>query len=185
MKVYFTASLSQRNAYLPTYRTIITWLEKKHHTVFEKVLSYHLRDTTRATTHDISQWYKEWSSYIAECDVMLVEGSYPSSIHIGYEVGTVLSRGKPVILLFGTGKNPTFIDQVSAPRLIKTEYDEESLDDVLEWSFKELEHIVNRRFAFFVSPDIDEFLTRVSRSTGGSRSEYIRMLIEHEMRKHS
>lgn len=185
MKVYFTASLRYREENMPTYTSIVRWLQEKQHIVFEKVLSHHLRDSIQTSTHEVAEWYKEWSSYIAECDVMLVEGSHPSTIHVGYEIGTVISRGKPVILLYKSGNNPVFIDHLSAPRLIKSEYDETSLSSVLDWSFDELEHVINRRFTFFVSPEIDEFLTKTSQSTGDSRSEYIRMLIEREMQKHS
>ncbi|MDO8451685.1 MAG: hypothetical protein Q7S76_02340 [bacterium] len=185
MKVYFTASIRQKNELISAYTAIVDWLQAQHYTVFEKVLSHHLIDTTASSTRDLDEWFTEWSSYVAECDVVVVEGSYPSTIQVGFEIGTLLAKGKPVILLYETGKNPLFIAEQFSKRLVKSEYDERSLPSVLSWCFKEIDHVANRRFTFFVSPQIDEYLARVSTENSRTRSDYIRGLIEKEMRKNS
>lgn len=184
MKIYFTASLRQRKTHGKVHRKIMDYLQHQGHIVFEKILSPHLvENNQQITARYIKEWYQEWNSYVTDCDVAVIEGSHPSSIHIGFEIAMILARGKPVVLLYREGQNPVFINDLYATKLIKSEYSEENLEDILDWCFRELEHITNRRFAFFVSPEIDDFLTKVSQDKDISRSEYIRMLIEREMTK--
>lgn len=107
--------------------------------------------------------------------------SHPSCIHTGFELGMILTRGKPVILLFEEGKNPSFVDNVFTSRLIKSEYNKNNLNEVLEWCLEEARGLSNRRFTLFISPDIEKFLEEKSISDGTSKSEFIRSLIEKEM----
>ena len=155
-----------------------------NYVVFEKVRSPHLESLSEVSTHYIKEWFREWSSYVDECNVAVVEGSHPSSIHTGFEIGMILARNKPVILLYRVDKNPTFIHELYSSKLIKSEYNTDNLYEVLDWCFAELEHSINRRFTFFVSPDIDRFLEQVSKKSEMSRAEYIRLLIEKEMHSH-
>lgn len=183
MKVYFTASLRQRERHSEAYKAIIKDLQHRGHLVFEKVLSPHLQRVPEISERYIKEWYKEWNSYVSDCDVAVIEGSHSSTIHIGFETGLILARNKPVILLYRGGENPIFINSFYSSKLIKSEYSDENIKEVLDWCFHELEYIVNRRFTFFVSPEIDDFLDQVVRRDGISRAEYIRFLIEKEMKR--
>ena len=183
MKIYFTASSKYRNKCKAVYEKIVDCLQAQGHEVFEKVLSEHLPNLSETPIHKVKGWYKEWSSYIRECDCIIVEGSYPSTINVGFEVGMILSRDKPVILLFQQGKDPVFINHLYSSRLIRSEYTDNNVKEVLIWCFKELKQVLNRRFTFFVPPEIDLFLDETSKKNNISRSEYIRTLIENEMEK--
>lgn len=183
MKIYFTASSAYRNVYKPIYERVVNFLENKGHEVFGNTLSEEVPQPYNTTAHTIKGWHKEWSSYISECDLVIVEASYPSTIHIGFEIGMILSRGKPTILLFKEGKDPIYINEFYANKFVKSEYTEKSLEDVLAWCLDEIEHISNRRFTFFISTQIETFLDGVSKKKGISRSEYIRKLIEEKMPK--
>lgn len=111
------------------------------------------------------------------------EGSFPSSIHIGFETGMILARGNPVIILHKKDRDPVFINKFHTSRLIKSEYDNNNIEEVLDWCIEEVKQLVNRRFTFFVSPEIENFLDKVVDNNGVTRSEYIRNLIEGEMQK--
>ncbi len=183
MKIYFTADTIHKHIYGKTYEQIITFLKKKNHEVFEKVLSENLPNISNVSEHDIQEWYKEWSSYVAACDIAVIEASYPSTIHVGFEIGNILAHNKPVILLFEIGKDPIFINSLYSSRLVKSSYTPDTLEDTLTWCLDEVKHLSHRRFTFFVSPEIDDFLNGISED-GNSRAEYIRMLIEADMKKH-
>lgn len=183
MKVYFTASSRDRDKNVKVYRKIVDQLEQERHEVFAEVLSEHLPDFSEVSSQKLRQWNKEWSSYIRECDFALVEGSYPSTIHIGFEVGLILARGKPVVLIYQKRRDPIFINTFISNRLIKSEYEENNLHQVLQWAIEGVEQVSSRRFTFFISSEIDEYLSDVVEESGTSRSEYIRGLIEREMGK--
>lgn len=162
---------------------MINWLHNAGHDVFEEVLSEHLPEISRVSGHQVKEWYKKWTAYVGACDCAIIEGSYPSSIHVGFEIGEILSRNKPVVLLYEDDCNPIFINELYSPRLIKSSYTKETIGETLSWCLEELEHVMSRRFTFFVSAQIDTFLDTIAKQHGVSRSEYIRMLIERQMKE--
>src|SRR3990170_5944701 len=106
MKVYFSAYSTYKSEFEGIYQKIVDYLQNHGHEVFEVVLSEHLPAVSDVSGHAVKQWYREWSSYVRECDCAVIEGSYPSTIQIGFEVGMILARGKPVVLLFKEGRDP-------------------------------------------------------------------------------
>lgn len=74
MKIYFTASSAYRNTYKPIWERVVNFLEKRGHEVFGNTLSEEVPSPQNTTSHTIQEWYKEWSSYISECDLVIVEG---------------------------------------------------------------------------------------------------------------
>ncbi len=182
MKISYLTSYSDKEDHLGISIRIINHLRKQKHEVYEKALSTHTPDEQDSTTKT-NQWYSEWSKYIKESDFVIVEGSYPSTIYIGFETGMILWRGKPVVLLYKTAHDPVFINNLQSPRLIKSEYDDTNLEEVLDWCLEEVKELSNRRFTFFISPEIENFLDEVVNQNGTTRSEFIRGLIEKEMFK--
>lgn len=115
------------------------------------------------------------------CDGAIIEASYPSNINIGFEIGTLLSQSKPVILIYKEGKTPEFITNPHYSKLISSEYNERNLEKILDWCFEELNELSSKRFTFYISKDIEKFIEDVSKEEEISKSEYIRNLIEKEM----
>ncbi len=104
MKVYFIAT-SRDNRLRSIYKRVVDWLESEGHEVFEKVMSSGLPPVNEVSSHQVKEWYREWMVYMNDCDLVVVEGSYPSSIHIGFEVGVSLMKGKPTVLLYQKKKS--------------------------------------------------------------------------------
>lgn len=183
MKIYFAASSIYRTTYKSIYKRIIDFLEKQDHEVFGKTLAERLIPLNSVSLHKIREWQKEWLSYISDADLVLIEGSYPSSIHIGFELGLTLEKGKPIILLYKEGKNPAFISNLYSNRMIKSEYTDRNVEDTLNWCLQEAEQLTNRRFTFFISSEIESFLNKMSKKNGIHKSKYIRSLIEREIKR--
>src|SRR3989338_1528214 len=179
MTIYVTASTIGTSGDVST-RRIVSHLERLGHTVYQRILSEHLLDVGNMTSREIKEWYTQWVRYVSTADLAVVEGSYPSSIHIGFEIGAIATRSKPIILLYEEGRDPVFINALHYSRLIRSGYTKETLDEALDWCLGELEHTINRRFTFYVSPEIDEYLTEIVEKDDTSRSEYIRGLIERD-----
>jgi len=183
MKVYFSASTVYKSQFEVVYQKIVDYLQHQGHEVFEVVLSEHLPSVSGISAHSVKQWFREWSAYVRECDFAVIEGSYPSTIQIGFEVGMILARGKSVVLIFQEGKDPVFINQLYSSRLIRSAYTESNVIEVISWCLEEVKESIDRRFTFFISPTIDEYLSEMMKKEGISRSSYIRQLIEKEMEK--
>lgn len=181
MKIYFTATHFNANK---NSKEIISILKKENCEVYTNYFSRDSLYSHKISSHKLEEGHKEWLVYIRDCDCVVVEGSYPSSIHVGFEIGYCLSRAKPIILLYEKDKDPFFLNNSSSPRLIKSEYTSETLQETLNWCLEEVKKMINRRFTFFVPPEIDLYLEKVARKTGVSRSEFIRNLIEKEIKNH-
>jgi regulator of sigma D len=183
MKVYFLASSVQKNELEKIYSRIIKHLDANSSEVYEKILSQHNPATDGASSHGVKEWYKEWTEYIKECDFAIAEVSKPSSAQIGFEIGMILSRGKPVAVLHKRDRDPVFINDLYCPKLIKSEYTEDNIEEVIDWCIDEVDAISNKRFTFYITPEIDMFLDKRSKAEKVSRSEMIRSLIDKEMDK--
>lgn len=180
MKIYFTGSATGRSEGESVYREIVNHLVENHE-VFHSVLTGHTPNLPEMSGYDIENWYKEWKIYVDSCDVAVVEGTYPSTIHVGFEISQLLVRKRPVILLYKEDKNPVYISSLFSSRLIKSSYTVENISEVLDWALKEASSLSLPRFTFYISPRIDEFLDKVAFDKGFSKSEYIRALIEKEI----
>ncbi len=183
MKIYFFASISQRPEIQQVYEKIVNYLNSSKHEVYEKVLSEYSPQLVGAPSRNIEEWYNEWSEYVSECDVALTEASHPSSVEVGFEISSILNRGKPVILLHQNNRDPIYVNSLQNPRLIKTGYTFEDLEETLDWCIEEVESISKKRFTFYISPNLDEYLESLSKSKNSSKSEIIRDLLESEMNK--
>jgi hypothetical protein len=184
MKVYFTASITYRNKYINEYSSIIKVIKELGHEYLEAydVLNRKLSQVLK-TDADLQQsYYKKWQRTIAKADIAIVEASFPSTVHIGFEIAHLLERGKPTIILYTKGNNPTLASEYHSQRAIKLEYSVDTLKDDLKWGLEEAEQMLNRRFTFFISPNIDAFLNKIMKQKGLSKSEYIRELIEKNMK---
>ncbi|MFW6110260.1 MAG: ribbon-helix-helix protein, CopG family [Patescibacteria group bacterium] len=185
MNIYFTASSKQKDSFNEVYERVVDHLDSLGHSVFEKVLSEHLADIRDISQHGLMRWYEEWSAFVKDADCVVVEGSYPSTVHVGFELGMILSKHKPVILLHKRGSDPALINTHYYSRLIKSAYDDKNLEEVIDWCLEEVGSISKRRFTFYISPEIDGFLEQIANNSGTSRSEYIRDLIEKEIEESS
>ncbi|MFW6143897.1 MAG: ribbon-helix-helix protein, CopG family [Patescibacteria group bacterium] len=181
MKIYFTASLKQSKRFSHIFDKIIAYLENNNHEVFEALHSKEIGPLNDLSQYEIRKLQEELLSEMSDCDCALVEGSYPSSIFVGYELGQLISKQKPTILLYKKGLDPVFIAEDHSSRLIKSEYEEDMLEEVIDWCLEEVGSISKRRFTFYISPEIDGFLEQIANNSGTSRSEYIRDLIEKEI----
>jgi hypothetical protein len=186
MVVYFSASLSYRKELSEDYKAIISTLKelgvKKVTSV--DVLHAPIRKTQIEIDEGIKKWKSTWIKYIHECDFALSEISYPSTINIGFEIGDIISHGKPVLGLYKVGRKPFFTRNDNLPKkFIESSYTKENLKDVLSWGIGEIKEVINKRFTFLVPPEVSNFLDKAYEEHNISASDLIRNLIKKEMRR--
>jgi len=128
------------------------------------------------------KFYRRWLGEVKRADIGVFEVSFPSTANVGLEIGSFIERGKPALCLYKHGRDVTFVGEYHSSRIIRLEYSNETVKEVLRWGIEEAEQMIHRRFTFFISPQIDSFLDKVTKTTGKSRSEYIRELIESQIK---
>lgn len=183
MKAYFTASIYQREKRLAEYKAIIAGLKKLGVAkIFsEDTVSIPLEEALNSKEIERKKWFNTWRAYVSKSDFAIAEISFPSTINIGFEVNKIIEHGKPVICLYKEGSDPAFISELHSKRIIKSSYTIETLPEVLAWAVGEVRELINRRFTFILSPDIDNFLDDSFENYGLTASDLIRDLIRKEM----
>ncbi|MBI2465491.1 hypothetical protein HYV64_05100 [Candidatus Shapirobacteria bacterium] len=183
MKIYFSGALYQKEKLLDSYRRIVELLRKEGYKVLEDTLSMPLDKALEMGDEDRVRNYKNIVKWIDQADFSVIEGSFPSTLHIGHEITLALEKSKPVVVLYRTGAEPTVFRGLKDDRIIWAEYNDQNLEKVLVDAVEEAKKTADVRFNFFVSPKILAYLDWVAQKRMIPRSVYLRNLIEKEMRK--
>ncbi len=182
MNIYFSAAVTQRDAFIKEYKTIKATIQKLGHTYNESFDVFHTSlDTILAP--DVSkhqEYFLKWDNVVKKSDIAIIEASFPSTVHIGLEISTLVDLGKPTICLYKQSRAPMFIHKFLSNRLIFAEYETTSLEETLAWSIEEASQWISRRFTFFLPPHLDARLDTIQKTKHISKSEYIRSLIEKD-----
>jgi hypothetical protein len=188
MNIYFSASLLGREKHQEEYRRIISILEKKGHIVMAD--HFFKRNIHNVNKQGISQHrddYKNMLNSIRNADAVIIEATIGST-GLGHTIGISLQNKKPVLALFQKPSPPHGLLLGDPDRLLtirqyelKKESDlAKKLDSYINQVSKKLLRI---RFNMMLDQNQDEFLAHISNIKNISKSDYIRKLIEQEIRK--
>lgn len=184
MKIYFTASISTKNEYGKEYKAIVAVLKKLGHSVVsEHILEKNINLVLSQSEAEQQRYYRSMLSRINECDLMVAEVSFPSTVHIGHELTLALEKGKPVLALHQSGKRPVLFWGIDSEKFYLAEYDLKNLDRILRDSIEYLSDQQDVRFNFFISPKIQQYLDWVSKYRRTPRAVYLRELLEKDIRE--
>jgi hypothetical protein len=168
MKAYFTASISHRKESLKDYVDIIPILKKMDIKVeyFEELFNTPLEYSIEEMKSGISKWRATWTKSIQNCDFAVVEISYPSTINVEFEIGSIIKHEKPVLGLYRKEEEPISLERGGLPRkFINSSYTVDTLKDVLSWGIGEIKEIINKRFTFLIPSDMSLFLEEFYKKT--------------------
>lgn len=177
--------MSQRKSYEEYYARIMRMITSLGHSLLTSFDVLTVNPTTSQNQNPIEReaFHKRWFAVIAKTDIAVLEVSHPSTVNIGIELAQLIDRGKPVVCLYKQTKDPSFVGEQFSRRLIKLQYDEDDLEDMVVYGLEEAALWLNRRFTFYISGEIEAYLDRVTKKTGHSKSEFIRGLIEKEIER--
>lgn len=185
MKIYFSAAIYQEKQFGPIYKRIVDQLKKLGHTINQDTTETSLAEALNKTDEQRVKYYKQVLGWIASSDVVVLETSFPSTLHIGHEITIALDKGKPVVALYKKGFEPSFFLGLEHEKLLWVEYTdadlEKSLSDSLDFALQQSDV----RFNFFISPQIGTYLDWVSKNKRIPRAVYLRRLIEEDMKSSS
>lgn len=181
MKIYFSAALLYKDKRGKTYKRITDYIQKHGHTLLSYGMEKDLFDIKKQRSDEFKDHYKSVLKWMNQADLIIVEASFPSTMHIGHEISLALEKSKPVIVLYEQGFSPFFLEGADKERLILAEYTEDNLEDILLDNIDYAASQQDVRFNFFISPAIGNYLDWISKEKKIPRSVYLRSLIESDM----
>ena len=184
MNVYFTASIIGKKNFLNNYLSIIDILRKNGSTV----QSEHIINETESAIHIETRearlkFLRKLESWIRKCDFMVVETSFPS-ISVGYEISLGVQYHKPVLILYSIGNPPSLLAHHSDGTVVCEKYTSATLRTIIDDFVNYVREACDRRFTFFITPQIAVYLQKVSRKEKMPKSVYLRKLIESHIKEH-
>jgi hypothetical protein len=188
MKVYFSASVSARAYNDENDRKIVECLKdlvgkdiySEH--IFNNVINSKYEKRGLSPDQILEKSYVEIMHHIKNCDLMVAEISYPS-VAVGHEISYALNLSKQIILLHIPGKSSRLMEGIRSPNLYIVEYTSEKLREVLEKVIEKIKKNMDVRFNFFLPKELLAQLDWVALNQRINKSEYVRQLIEKDMKK--
>lgn len=184
MKIYFSASLLYKKERQKIYEEITRVIENTGNTIIGfDVLSTTAEEVIERSDDTRIESYKKFLKWISTCDQMVVEASFPSTLHIGHEISIALEKGKPVIALYQKGSKPFFLSGIQTDKLTMIEYvTTDDLSKNLTKTLKDNLDVVDTRFNFYISPEIGRYLDWISQHKKLPRAVFLRSLLEKSMK---
>lgn len=184
MKIYFSASLLYKKERQKIYEEITRVIENTGNTIIGfDVLSTTAEEVIERSDDTRIESYKKFLRWISSCDEMVVEASFPSTLHIGHEISVALEKGKPVIALYQKGSKPFFLTGIQSDKLTLVEYEKiEDLSNRLSKALTDKLEMIDTRFNFYISPEIGRYLDWVAQHKKLPRAVFLRSLLEKSMK---
>ncbi len=127
--------------------------------------------------------YKRKIKALQQADICIFEGSIPS-LSIGYLIEKALDFNKPTIIFYYKDNTPEFISGIDEEKIILKQYFDDTLPKAFESAMEEAKHLQDKRFNFFISPDLLTYLEKASREEEITKSTFIRNLILQHKKRH-
>lgn len=180
MKIFFTASLRGQAEFGAYYKTTYTVINK----LGFKSLDNELLNLTPGYYDNIQKegraafinLYERKIKNLQSADICIFDCTLPS-LSIGYLIQKALDFNKPTIILYYGENTPQFISGIEEDKLIVKKYDEKNLEKIVEEAIESAKHLQDKRFNFFISPNLLNYLEKASKTQGITKSTFIRNLI--------
>lgn len=128
----------------------------------------------------MTQFYQEMVGSISKADICIFEATTSSS-GVGYLIDKSLSLSKPTVVLFYKQYRSFLLPGVDDEKLSIFAYDENNYKKILSQALELGSHLRDKRFNFFISPQLLEYLESASKTRGETKSQFIRnLLLEHK-----
>ncbi len=181
LKIYFTASLTAKQQYLPNYKKIIEHIKSRGNDVIaDHILKPTEQEVSLGTREERLAFHNQLEKWIHSCDGIVAETSFPS-ISVGYEISLALRVGKPVLILYSEGEPPSLLAHHKDEKLLCERYTTPQLPSILDDFLHYIHSKSDLRFTFFITPNIASYLDDIAKKNKLPKSVYLRKLIEKDM----
>ncbi len=186
MKVFFAAAASDASSMdTKTYTEIMNIISTLEHKLTNQYfLTYSNKNKELASNSGEGNVFDEIRESIIDSDCMIAEISIPS-VSLGIQIEFAISNKIPVLCLIKLGINdklPKMIRDYKTNLLSKETYTQANLRKKVVYYLSSSPK-GKIKFNMFINPEIDKYLSYVSKKDRSTKSEIIRDLILGKMRK--
>lgn len=183
MKIYFGASVKGKYLYANQHRSIVQAIEALGHiALFDNFFDINVTEVENQTREQKIKVHEKLGKLKLESDIVVIECSY-RSFALGQEIAHAFRIGKPVLALYTDGQFPHLILTDAGDRLLVSEYNINTLKQVIADGINFLNPQETKRFTMNISAAIIDYMDRITREHHISRSDYIRNLIVSDIQK--
>lgn len=177
--------MTGQEKYSKEFKTIIKIIEDLGNDVYsEHVSKRNPKDVNNQTIEQHEADFKKARDQIQKSDVMVVEATYPS-IGVGHTMTIALEMHKGVLVLYQNTPHGLLVGDPNRLLTLKKYNLKEigRLKDVIQTFLeKTSKRLLNKRFNLMIDETEDEYLEWVSQKRGISRADYIRQLIDEDIK---
>ncbi|MDP4011738.1 MAG: hypothetical protein Q8P72_05955 [Candidatus Roizmanbacteria bacterium] len=119
---------------------------------------------------------------VAKSDICIFEASF-QSLGLGYLIDKSLEMAKPTIVLYYEGNVPHILNVVDDDKLIVQSYDDKNIDSIIRKTINDAREKRDKRFNFFLSPKLLQYIDDASKERGVTKSKLLRDMIVKHMRE--
>jgi hypothetical protein len=130
------------------------------------------------------KFYHTMVSSIQQADICVFEATMPS-LGVGFLIQLSLDNSKPTLVFYHKENTPYFLSGIDDDKLIVKSYDNKNYKKVLKQALTIAREKRDKRFNFFLSPKLLNYLEDVSNQQGVTKSKILRDLIVEHMRSHA
>lgn len=187
MKVFFSASQRGKEEFGEYYERIYKTIDKLGYTNLDPTF---LSTTPTEFYQGLGkkgreanvEFYNRNIARLKAADINVFEGSF-HSLSIGFMIVKSIDFNKPTIVLYLDGRVPHFLAGTEEEKLLMRSYKKDNLEKIIEQSLQEAKQRSDKRFNFFISPQLLSYLNKVAKDQGITKSTFIRNLIlDHKRR---
>lgn len=187
MRVYFTASQRGKKEFNHEYNTIYKVLEDLHlDHVDDDLVKYSIDDFYKrfkaSGAKKTNDMYRQNIEKLKKADIIVFECSF-HSLSIGFMIDKALELNKPTIALYQKEYLPHFLEGIENEKFVLKQYSKENLKEKIKEAIEEALHLRDKRFNFFISPNLLTYLEEESKKQDITKSAFIRTLILAHRRK--
>ncbi|KKR33828.1 MAG: hypothetical protein UT63_C0011G0010 [Candidatus Gottesmanbacteria bacterium GW2011_GWC2_39_8] len=185
MKVFFTASQRGKSYFDFYYKKIFKIIKSLgYELIDDEIISIPSKSFYETLEKEgkkgDKELYKTNLKNIREADINIFDCSM-HSLSIGFMIDKSLELNKPTIALFLEEHDPHFLEGIEEDKLIIRSYTDTSLPKIIKESLNIARNKKDKRFNFFVTPNLLTYLEKESKKRNITKSTFIRNLIFDHM----
>ena len=123
----------QRNKFGKYYQIIVDMLKDLGHEVWQDSTFTPMSEVVAKTKKQKISYYLQVLKWIENCDLVVLEVSYPSTINIGHEISMAKTASKPVLALYYQGYKPELLSEIESFGFRLVEYRLDNLEKLVEF----------------------------------------------------
>lgn len=185
MKVFLSGSPRGKKEYGAYYKKIHAFLtDSGYESVDEDLLDTSYDDFKQQMSFGREayvNWYQKKIESINQSDICIFETSI-HSLGIGFLIQRALEYSKPVIVLYYEDNIPYFLSGVEDEKLIVRQYTNKNYKEIIKKALEVAREKRDKRFNFFLSPKLLQYIDDASREQGVTKSKLLRDMIVRHMR---